>query len=696
MEKLVNQVLQLVQGAGKKGISVSEIIRKTNNASRVVKLALSGLETEGKIVEFKTRYVTTKTAGDTTCEIVKLAETFGFAKELDSDAEYFIPGRFLLGSIPGDRVLIRTIGSDGRSPTGQVVKIIEYNENPFRALCVQGYFGLVLKPSPSKFSIEIPVAKSDYSRVRDGDRVLARIAKRAKRHSELRAEIIKVYGSDESIEVLCEGVLDEVGVPVVFSDAVMQEAQNAQKKGIVEADHYGRTDLRDKIIFTIDGEDTKDIDDAISIEKTGSGYELGVHIADVSHYVRRGTELDKEALLRGTSIYYADKVIPMLPKALSNGICSLNPNEDRLAFSVLMKMDQTGAMKEYRFFKSIIRSRVKGVYCEINSILEDKAEPAIVEKYSEVSGSFPVMHELYTILHQNRMKRGSPDIDSPESKLIVDGEGRVSEIKLRTRGESERIIEEFMLSANEAAANFGRTKNLPFVYRIHEEPQGEKIEILAEVLKELGISSKGIRPGLPPSALSQAIELSKGTKFSTAVNYQVLRSMAKASYSPEPKGHYGLVLGDYAHFTSPIRRYPDLMIHRIMSRYFEEGHHKTKGEFEKAVLPISASNSASELKSMDIERRCEDIYKADYMRGKLGEQHIGTISSITPHGIYVMLPDTVEGMIKIQNDSLKGLKFIVRYRDPKTGKQYMVGDEVKVTVVRVEVPAGLIDFELAE
>ncbi|MEG0615421.1 MAG: VacB/RNase II family 3'-5' exoribonuclease, partial [Oscillospiraceae bacterium] len=397
-----------------------------------------------------------------------------------------------------------------------------------------------------------------------GDKVLAEVTVRGARHNEHKAVVISSFGASNKAVSCANSILMLNGVHLEFPDDVAAEATKMSTRTITADELKTRTDLRGEVIFTIDSADTKDIDDAISLEKFSSHYTLGVHIADVSHYVTPNSPIDKEAFERGTSVYYANKVVPMLPKELSNGICSLNPQEDRLAFSCLMNVGFDGKMQDFEFKKSVIRSRVKGVYAEINQILAGNEPEEITEKYKEVRKTVDIMEELATILTENKLKRGAPQIETAESKLIIDENNVCIGVGEHERGKSELIIEEFMLMANQAAATLGKKSQVPFVYRIHENPALEKVAQLKETLDKMGIDVPQFTT-IKPSHLAKILEQEHDTQFFPVVNKLVLRSMAKAKYSTDPIGHFGLVLSDYAHFTSPIRRYPDLSIHRIMT-----------------------------------------------------------------------------------------------------------------------------------
>ena len=453
-------------------------------------------------------------------------------------------------------------------------------------------------------------------------------------------------------------------------------------------------------IFTIDSAETKDIDDAISLTKTPEGgFELGVHIADVSHYVKPGSELDNEAFHRATSVYYADQVVPMLPKQLSNGICSLNEGVLRLAFSCLMRLDKDGNLTDYRFVKSVIRSRVKGVYSEINALLAGSADDELKGKYHEVLAQLPAMKELYGHRARLRKERGCMDIESGEVKLILDENGHCIDVKKRTSGESEAMIEEFMLLANQCAAHFARVKQIPFVYRVHEEPNAEKLERLHALLQACGINDHFAKEVPTPKELSAILEGVRGGPYEQIINTGMLRCMSKALYEEKPKGHYGLVLQDYAHFTSPIRRYPDLAIHRIMTAQLK-GTDKDTMILRYTDFAERASKQASEREviAMQIERKAEDCYKAEYARRHLGESYEGRISGVTQRGLFIELENGVEGFVPASSLTPSGTMLTegVRLSDPVSGRNWSLGDTMMITIVRSDVNLGKIDFEVAQ
>lgn len=626
--------------------------------------------------------------------VSRLSRTFGFVMT-DGGTEYFVPGKCMLGAMPGDRVLVGDIPSRSGEPEGEVLDIISFGSSQLtgRIEFVDGSPYLV-PDTASKNHITIVTGES--IKFSDGDKALAEIVYRGRRHAEHKVKITSVFGSSQQASSCAASILAIHGAETEFPDDVLKEARKIEEGGIQEYSFNNREDLRDMAIFTIDGAESKDLDDAVSVEKTSKGWLLGVHIADVSHYVKGNSAIDKEAMKRGTSIYYADKVIPMLPKELSNGICSLNPDEDRLTLSAFMELDSEGGIMSYRFCKSVIRSRVKGVYSEINSILSGNAAQEILDKYAHVKNEIALMDELADVLIAKRQRRNAPDLDTTESKLIIDENGVCCDVVPRERGKSERIIEEFMLTANEAAARLARDKKVPFVYRIHEAPPEAKVEALQELLPKFGLECPHFTEFKPYHA-SKILESARGTDKYEAVNLMVLRSMAKAKYSPEPLGHFGLVLEDYAHFTSPIRRYPDLAIHRIITDILA-GYDTQWLEKRYSGFAVNASerSSAAEIKAVTIERECEDCYKAEYMKAHIGESFEAKISSVTEFGFYAELPNTIEGLIHIRTlpEGEYAYSEPVSLTEIRSGVTYSLGQTVRIVCAAVNVSDGMIDFVL--
>lgn len=633
------------------------------------------------------------------CKVVKLGKNFAFVMLEDGTSDIFIPGRFTKGAMPGDDVLVekfehpRVEGSD----EGAILAILtEKNDLVGTVRRVEGRLRFVPDDCPA---ITMPLARDCEGGAKDGDKVAVEILNRGSRQEDHRVGVAMRFGSSDEAKRCAKALLYAKDIRTRFPDKVRDEAKKFEGAEVSEKDCEGRMDLRALPIFTIDSAETKDIDDAISLTRTSDGgFELGVHIADVSNYVMPGTELDNEAFSRATSVYYADQVVPMLPKALSNGICSLNENELRLAFSCLMRLDKEGNLTDYRFVKSIIRSRVKGVYSEINALLAGTADAEIKAKYADVIDQLPAMKELYGHRARLRRERGCMDIESGEVKLILDENGRCIDVKKRTSGESESMIEEFMLLANQCAAHFARVKQIPFVYRVHEEPNAEKLERLHALLQACGINDHFAKDVPTPKELSAILEGVRGTPYEQIINTGMLRCMSKALYEEKPKGHYGLVLKDYAHFTSPIRRYPDLAIHRIMTDMLKGTEKETMIlRYTDFAERASKQSSEREVIAMQIERKAEDCYKAEYARRHLGECYEGTISGVTQRGLFIELDNGVEGFVPASSLTPSGTSLTegVRLTDPASGKTWSLGDRMMITIVRADVNLGKIDFEVA-
>ena len=633
------------------------------------------------------------------CKVVKLGKNFAFVMLEDGTSDIFIPGRFTKGAMPGDDVLVekfehpRVEGSD----EGAILAILtEKNDLVGTVRRVEGRLRFVPDDCPA---ITMPLARDCEGGAKDGDKVAVEILNRGNRQEDHRVGVAMRFGSSDEAKRCAKALLYAKDIRTRFPDKVRDEAKKFEGAEVSEKDCEGRMDLRALPIFTIDSAETKDIDDAISLTRTSDGgFELGVHIADVSNYVKPGTELDNEAFSRATSVYYADQVVPMLPKALSNGICSLNENELRLAFSCLMRLDKEGNLTDYRFVKSIIRSRVKGVYSEINALLAGTADAEIKAKYADVIDQLPAMKELYGHRARLRKERGCMDIESGEVKLILDEDGHCIDVKKRTSGESEAMIEEFMLLANQCAAHFARVKQIPFVYRVHEEPNAEKLERLHTLLQACGINDHFAKDVPAPKELSAILEGVRGTPYEQIINTGMLRCMSKALYEEKPKGHYGLVLKDYAHFTSPIRRYPDLAIHRIMTDMLKGTEKETMIlRYTDFAERASKQSSEREVIAMQIERKAEDCYKAEYARRHLGECYEGTISGVTQRGLFIELDNGVEGFVPASSLTPSGTSLTegVRLTDPASGKTWSLGDKMMITIVRADVNLGKIDFEVA-
>lgn len=700
IETYKKKIITFLQTYGKKTMPISELENKCRSKKQGrdnFMKAFDELRTDGIITVRKGMKTGLCSRLDIyPATVTKLSRTFGFART-DDGTEYFIPGKCMLGAMPDDRVLVSGIPSRSGEPEGEVVDIIKFGSSVMtgKVEFIDGRYYLVPDTASKN---HLTIIKEDSVKFNNGEKVLAEIVFRGKRHAEHKVKIISVFGNSDYASSCAKSILMIHNAPDEFPEEVLKEARKISEGGVQEYCFNNRENLCDLNIFTIDGAESKDLDDAVSVQKTDYGYLLGVHIADVSHYVKGNSNLDKEALKRGTSIYYADKVVPMLPKELSNGICSLNPDENRLTLSAFIKLDNDGEIISYRFCKSVIRSRVKGIYSEINSILDGSQTPEISLKYEEVKNEIFLMNELADILIEKKKRRHAPEIETTESKLVIDDNGVCCAVVPRQRGKSEQIIEEFMLTANEAAAKLAREKKVPFVYRIHEAPPEAKVEKLHEILPKFNLECPHFTEFKPVHA-AQILENAKGTDKYEAVNLLVLRSMSKAKYSVEPVGHFGLVLEDYAHFTSPIRRYPDLAIHRIITDILAGYNNEwLKKRYSGFAMNAAESSSDAEVRAITIERECENCYKAEYMKSHIGETFTAHISSVTEFGFYVQLPDTIEGLVHIRTlpegeyDYSEPVALTERF----SGVSYTLGQTVQVICSAVNVSDGIIDFVLDE
>lgn len=694
-----NRIKEQLSHTGKKGIAYKPLYNKCKgrkpDAAAFAK-AISEMKKGGIIFEDKHGIKLATATGLFRAKVSRLNKTFGFL-ECEDGSEVFVPGKFLMGTLPGDIVMARYLPQRGESPEGEVVSVIEEGFAEFTGTIEKEGKTILIRPD-SLAKEPMIVSVLDVP-VRVGDKVLAEIDRRGTRHADHRVRVTAIFGDSRKATTSADAILYSNGIEVEFPACVIDEAKTAGHKGIPSVEFERRLDLRDEIIFTIDGADTKDIDDAISVAKTENGWDLGVHIADVSFYVKSGSELDKDAMLRGTSVYFANRVVPMLPKELSNGICSLNPNEDRLAFSCIMKLDNDGKLVSYKFSKSVICSRVKGVYSEVNVILDcfktGAAIPAdLAEKYNGLTETIRLMDELAAILTANKLNRGAPQIETSECKIIVDENDVCIDVKKRERGRSEMIIEEFMLMANTSAARLAKESGVPFVYRVHEDPAPEKISELVDVLSRFGVAVPKFTSA-KPKHLAEILEKTKDMPIAAAINNMVLRSMAKAKYADEPLGHFGLVLDDYAHFTSPIRRYPDLAIHRILTDlcYNKQNVKYMQKRYAGFAKEAAQHSSEAELAAMRVERECDDCYLAEYMTKHIGEAFEGMVSSVQEFGFFVELPNTIEGLVRVDSLAHGPYDYDGHFTLTKEGKPaYRVGDTVKVICIGANVSAGQVDF----
>lgn len=569
-------------------------------------------------------------------------------------------------------------------------------------------FGFVV-PDDRKFGTDIFIPKSKFKKARNNSKVLVKITKKPTKNKKPEGEIVEIIGNINEAGVDMLSLVKEYNLPYEFPIQVMEEARNTSQV-IFKEQIKNRLDLRNKQIFTIDGEDAKDLDDAVCVEKTEQGnYILGVHIADVSNYVPEGSNLDREAITRGTSVYMMDRVIPMLPKELSNGICSLNAKQDRFTISAIMEISPDGQVVSYDIVKSIIRVTERMSYNDVFKILKyinkeecSQEEKETAQKYEKYFEHFKLMEELAKILKDKRTKAGSLDLDVPESKILLDKNGVAIDVKKYEISFANEIIEQFMLIANEVVAEKFFWLEAPFIYRVHEEPDIDKINELNKFLFNLGYKIKANKENIHPTAFASVLEQVKGKPEERVVSNLILRTLKVARYESENKGHFGIASKYYCHFTSPIRRYPDLFIHRIISKYIENNYNISEQQIEKynsLATKYSETSSEREKIAQKVERDSIDIKKAEYMQSKIGEEYEGIISNITSFGVFVELENTVEGLIRFEN---LGKEFFVYDENRKTliGEQtktiYNIGDKIKIQVIEANKQLRRISFAIVD
>lgn len=624
---------------------------------------------------------------------------FGFV-EVEGEAEdYFISADNINGAFHKDIVEISLAKKQekGKRKEGKIVKIIEHSLKTVVGTYQKSKnFGFVV-PDDTKImsDIFIPVEKSMGAM--DGHKVVAELIDYGKNGRKPEGKIIEILGhiSDPGVDIL--SIVKAFDIPVEFPEKVMNQAGKVPLE-ISNADMEGREDLRDVVMVTIDGEDAKDLDDAVSLTVTDDGYILGVHIADVTNYVQEGSALDREALKRGTSVYLTDRVIPMLPRRLSNGICSLNAGEDRLAMSCIMNTDKAGNVTDYRIVESVIHVNERMSYTAVKKILENNSE--LCERYSDYVDMFKHMAELSEILIKKRRERGSIDFDMPECKIIVDENGKPTDIKPYETNVATKLIESFMLLANETVASHMFWQELPFLYRIHEAPDADRIQKLASIISSFGLVIKGVKEDIHPKEIQKVLANVAGRDEENLVTRLALRSMMQAKYSTECMGHFGLAVKEYTHFTSPIRRYPDLQIHRILKDQIRGRLNDNRIEHYKSILDkVAFDTSKLERRADEAERETDKLKKCQYMESRIGNQYEGVISGVTNYGLYVELPDTVEGMVhisKIQGDYYYFDEAHLELIGEATGRKYRLGQRVKIKVESVDSFMKTIDFTLCQ
>ena len=627
---------------------------------------------------------------------------FGFVTCEDIEKDVFIAAGSMGGAMNGDEVEVDLIPEYlwKQSPEGIIVKVLSRQTEEVAGTFEKSRkFGFVV-PESRKYREDIFIRKKDFAGAQRGDKVVARITKYPDHENSAEGKIVEIISRAGQPGGDIKAIARSYDMRESFPSRAAAEAKAMKKCGIRPEDLRGRRDLRNETIFTIDGADSKDFDDAVSLKILDNGnYLLGVHIADVAHYVEEDGPLDKEALKRGTSVYLIDQVIPMLPKALSNNICSLNPGEDRLTLSVDMEITPDGELAGHEIYESVIHSKARLVYDDISDMLENDDEE-MLRKYSSIKEDLYAMGRLAALLREKRSQRGSLDFDLDEAHIRLNNKGIPVSVDIAERRTANKLIEEFMLLANETVAEHFFWLEIPFIYRIHEKPAFEKVEQLKIFLQSMGMTLRGSADSVHPRELSSILKSVEGKPSEGVVNTVTLRSMQKAFYGTSCEGHFGLALKYYCHFTSPIRRYPDLMIHRIIKSVLQDGIDvKKMSHFRGAAEKAAEQSSVAERKAIEVEREVEKLKKAEYMSYHIGEVYDGIISGTTSFGIYVQLENTVEGLVRI--DSLyddyydyDAEQYLLKGR--RNGKVYKLGDTVRIFVDNVNTDRGEIDFLLAD
>ncbi|MDO5557717.1 MAG: ribonuclease R [Clostridia bacterium] len=628
---------------------------------------------------------------------------FGFVKVEDELEEIFVAKEHTKNALNGDKVLVIIIKDkqENSHEEGKIIKVLEHERSSLVGTFQKSKnFGFVI-PDDKRFGTDIFISKKDINGAKNNEKVVVKITKYPQRGKNAEGVIDEIIGNINQAGIDILSLIKEYGLPYEFPKAVLDEAQNIRGE-ITQKEISKRLDLRSQEMFTIDGEDAKDLDDAVCVQKNTDGnYTLGVHIADVSHYVREGSMLDKEAIIRGTSVYMMDRVIPMLPKELSNGICSLNAGEDRLALSVIMDIDSNGKVVSGEVKKTIINVTKRMNYSDVKDILLSLNEGTI-EKYKPYVEHFRLMQELAEILKKRREKDGSLNLDIPESKVVLNEKGIAVDIKKYELSIANEIIEQFMLTANETVAEKFYWLEAPFIYRVHEEPDLEKITELNKFLYNVGYKIKASKDNIHPKAFAEILEGIKGKPEEKIISNLILRTLKVARYEPDNKGHFGIASKYYCHFTSPIRRYPDLFIHRVISYYIEKNYDVNQDVIERYKSQsekYSGDSSDCEKTAQKAERDSIDIKKAEYMSSKVGLEFEGIISNVTGFGIFVELENTIEGLIRFEN---LGDEYYIYDEDRKhligerSKKVYKIGDKIKIRVILADKVTRRIDFEKAE
>ncbi|OQM47040.1 ribonuclease R [Anoxybacillus sp. UARK-01] len=705
MEQLTERLLAFMRDEAYKPLTVQELeeafgIEDAAEFKEFVK-ALVSLEEDGLVVRTRSnRYGVPEKMNLVRGKVTGHSKGFAFVVPEDPLLDdIFIPPSELKNAMHGDTVLVRiNPHASGARKEGTIVRIIERGVTEIVGTYTESKnFGFVI-PDDKKIVNDIFIPKHAANGAVEGHKVVVRLTTYPEGRISAEGEIIQILGhkNDPGVDIL--SIIYKHGLPMQFPEEVIAHANNIPDT-ISAEDLQDRRDLRDQLIVTIDGADAKDLDDAVTVTKLENGhYKLGVHIADVSHYVTEGSPIDREANERGTSVYLVDRVIPMIPHRLSNGICSLNPKVDRLTLSCEMEINERGDIVSHEIFQSVIRTAERMTYSDVNKILVDRDEE-LRKKYEPLVPMFELMAELADILRTKRMNRGAIDFDFKEAKVLVDENGKPYDVILRERSVAERLIEEFMLAANETVAEHFHWMNVPFIYRVHEDPKPEKLQRFLEFITNFGYVVKGTGNQIHPRALQEILEAVRGEPEEMVVSTVMLRSMKQARYDAESLGHYGLSTEFYTHFTSPIRRYPDLIVHRLIRTYLINGKidNQTQQKWAEQLPDIAEHASNMERRAVEAERETDDLKKTEFMEDKIGMEFDGIISSVTNFGLFVELPNTIEGLVHVSyltDDYYRYDEHHYAMIGERTGKMYRIGDEITVRVINVNKEERIVDFEI--
>lgn len=693
MEQEILELLKNRRNTSLTSIEINDYLNlNTIDEYNELEKVLDKLCQEGKIYysEKKKRYTPIENTNYKTGKLLINPKGYGFVvlDQIFEEDDIYINGTNLLDARNNDTVLIEIINKGSRE--GKIIRVLKRDDSTLVGELYQKNNQYYVKPDKVGYT-DILIPNSQIKGAVPGHKVLI---KPIKEGHEYIGEILRIIGHKNDVGTDILSYVYQYDFDPTYTDDVMKEVENIPTE-VSLSEMEDRTDLRDEIIFTIDGDDTKDIDDAISIKKTNDDmYELGVHIADVSHYVKKDGIIDKDAYDRGTSVYLVDRVIPMLPHKLSNGICSLNPNVDRLALSCIMLINNKGFVKKYKIFKSVIRSKKQMTYNNVNMILEENKVPAGYEQFVD---KLKLMNELSEILRKKMVNHGYLEFNRPEPKILVDDKCHPYQIELRSQRTGEKIIENFMIVANETVAGYIEDMKVPGIYRVHDRPNKEKLQVFIKFLNQKGYNIKADINKFKAIDYQKLLKLFKGKDNEIILNTLAIQTMAKAKYSDINIGHFGIASKRYAHFTSPIRRYPDLTLHRLVKEYTENNNPQTVSYWQKKLFDIANQSSKKEQDAINCERDVEKMKKAEYMEEHIGEQYTGIISGVVEFGLFVELENTVEGLVRI--DDIPGDYYLYSKEanamlGRKNKNKYVYGDKVIVEVLKASRETAQVDFRI--